>query len=145
VDDVPIEVDVSPSFHGGTLSVPVTLDGAGHRIDVEWTGGLEPGPPLVDLEPGQPSAGLRIVDFGHEGDAWRLAVQGEAGDVHRVRTFGEPVRIRSVALPDEHGARTPGTAEVVSRREGTTEIEITMPVADADRSTMILHLEEAAP
>lgn len=83
----------------------------------DWDGGLMVEPPTVDLEPGQPSTGLRILDFRTADDtgqdAWTLTVEGERGHTYTVRLHGVPV--------------TADGAEVVSAEGATTTIGVTVP------------------
>jgi hypothetical protein len=53
-----------------------------------WSGGLSVAAPLVDLVPGQPSTGVRVVDFIADGDDWLLELEGQAGSTYELRLYG---------------------------------------------------------
>jgi glycogen debranching enzyme len=94
-----------------------------------WSGGVAVVPPVATLAPGQPSAGLRILEFARDGtrdDAWHLTVEGEADRTYTVRV------------------RTPLTLQVesarVTERAGSfTTLDIPMP-AGSGRVVHIVHL-----
>ena len=48
--------------------VSVQLSQTPSRIEIEWTGGLRVEPPTMVLQPGQPSQGLRILDYAYASD-----------------------------------------------------------------------------
>jgi glycogen debranching enzyme len=57
-----VRQDVGPHDVSARVTLPAGAPEA--TITVMWTGGLEVIPPRLDLEPGQESTGLRVVDFG---------------------------------------------------------------------------------
>ena len=59
------------------------------RVELTWAGGLAVEPPMVSLEPGQRSDGIRITDFRYDDDAWLLSVEGIAGRRYELRLHGE--------------------------------------------------------
>jgi len=138
VDGQALDIESAPTRHDLELRVPVTLDGAEHLIEIEWTGGLEVIPPRIDLSPGQRSAGLRIIDFYREGDAWRLSVEGSAGKTYTVGVKGEPVRADVLAADD--GMETPAV-RVLGREGHVTELEISFPDSRPARHDAIVSLE----
>ncbi len=94
--------------------VSVQLSQTPSRIEVEWTGGLQVEPPTVALQPGQPSQGLRILDFGYARDRWVVLVEGTAGRTYDVRLHGE-------------GISSVDRAEVVRRDGPVTTIAVRIP------------------
>jgi hypothetical protein len=84
------------------------------RMEFQWTGGLVVEPPSVTLEPGQPSNGIRIVDFQFNNDAWLLDVEGVAGRTYELRLHGEGF------------TRVEG-AELTGRDAWVSSIAVTLP------------------
>lgn len=80
-----------PSAHDMRQIVSVPVGSEPTSVVVEWAGGLAVVPPRVDLEPGQTSDGLRILDFRFAGGAWTLTVEGVAGHAYDIDLIGEPV------------------------------------------------------
>ena len=78
-----------------------------------WEGGLAVAPPRIDLEPGETSGGLRILDFIADADGWNLSVEGTAGRTYEVEFFGTPVV----------SAVTGGAALVSERGDGVIAVE----------------------
>ena len=83
-------------------------EGEPTEIVVTWHGGLAVAPPRIDLEPGQRSAGLRVLDLAADGDGWLLNLEGTAGREYEVGLFGAPVDFAVVA----------GDATVSAGRDG---------------------------
>jgi hypothetical protein len=80
-----------PGRHDATLTHKLTVaEGAPAFAEASWSGGLSVAAPLVDLVPGQPSRGVRIVDFGADDDGWLLELEGTAGRAYDIRLFGVP-------------------------------------------------------
>ena len=65
--------------------------GESTEITVTWNGGLAVAPPRIELEPGQRSAGLRVLDLEVDGDGWLLTLEGTAGRTYEIGLFGTPV------------------------------------------------------
>ena len=65
--------------------------GAVTEILVTWEGGLAVAPPRIDLEPGQRSTGLRILDLVADDDGWLLTLEGTTGRDYDVELFGTPI------------------------------------------------------
>jgi hypothetical protein len=100
----PLVVDLRLPAPEGARELRARVDGAGRAlgadrvvavrldrprvVDVSWTGGLAVEPPAVDLQPGQPDGGLRILSFSAAADGWRLVVEGRAGTTAVVRLHG---------------------------------------------------------
>ena len=61
------------------------------EIVVRWEGGLAVAPPRTDLEPGQRSTGLRIIDLVTDDDGWLLTLEGTPGRDYDVELFGTPI------------------------------------------------------
>jgi len=142
VDGRELDIESVPTRHDVKLGVPVALDGAEHLLEIEWTGGLEVIPPRIELRPGQRSAGLRIVDFLREGDAWRLTVEGSAGTTYRVGVKGEPVRVDAPTA--ENGMEAP-TVRVLGREDHVSEIEIGFPDSWPARHLAAVRLASEPP
>ena len=75
------------------LVLPVTV-GQATEITVAWEGGLAVAPPRIDLEPGQRSTGLRIIDLEEDEDGWLLTIEGTAGREYDIGLAGTPVQTR---------------------------------------------------
>ena len=73
--------------------------GQSATVVISWRGGLAVAPPRFDLEPGQRSSGLRIIDFERDGVGWLLTVEGTAGQEYLVDLYGTAVQ----ATPVEDG------------------------------------------
>ena len=56
-----------------------------------WNGGLAVAPPRIELEPGQRSAGLRVLDLEVDDEGWMLRLEGTAGRAYEVGLFGTQV------------------------------------------------------
>jgi len=141
VDGQPLEVDAEASRHDLRLPIMVTLDGAEHGIEIEWTGGLSVALPGMELEPGQSSGGLRVVDFAREEGAWRLSVEGDGGRSYRVRLIGQPVAIQKTVVRSGGVDRTSAGARVAHQEGGITELELKLPAGEAGRRLMTVYLE----
>ena len=127
----PFTLELVPDVPPGASDVAVTIDGTGAsldgsgalsldvsgdlHVDVSWQGGLAVAPPRIDLEPGQASAGLRILDFTHDAGGWTLQLEGTGG-----RTY--PVEIRGTSV---EASVADGTAEVLGPADGRLEIAFT--------------------
>jgi glycogen debranching enzyme len=91
------------------------------RVVVEWDGGLQVAPPTMDLEPGQPSSGVRVLDFRYANDRWLLTVEGERSRRYALRLHGAQVTdLTGATLGARHGRVTtidvtmsPGTGREV--------------------------------
>ena len=138
VPDVPAGArDVSISVNGvateltedGTLEMTLgetVAAGARAEIVVTWGGGLAIAPPRINLEPGQGSSGLRILDFDANPDGWILSVEGLAGRSYEFGIFGATVE------PDVvEGAATTALANPAT-------VRITFPPDAAGRTTAVI-------
>lgn len=105
--------------------VSVQLSQTPSRIEFEWTGGLQVEPPTVPLQPGQPSQGLRILDYRYARGRWVALVEGTAGRTYAVRFHGEAI------------SRVDG-AEVVRRDGPVTTIAVTIPTGSERETTEIV-------
>lgn len=144
VDGQPASAADEPGTDGSKLRIPLTLDGSEHRIEIAWDGGLEVVPPRIGLEPGQASGGLRIVDFGLEGGAWALTVEGEAGGSFDVRLVGgQSVKVARVAFPTPGPDQTSAAARAVQAEAGVTNLSLRFPAGSEKRRAMTVYLEEA--
>ena len=98
----------------GQYVVTLQLSQTPSRVDLEWTGGLLVEPPTMPLEPGQPSQGIRVLDFQYADGTWLLMVEGTSGRTYELGLHGEPF------------SRVTG-AEVVSREAAVTTIGVMFP------------------
>ncbi|WP_420449378.1 amylo-alpha-1,6-glucosidase [Candidatus Palauibacter sp.] len=109
--------DVQTNLEGdGSLEVALgegAPEGSHAEIVVTWEGGLAVAPPRIDLQPGQRSSGLRILDFAADADGWILSVEGTASRTYDIDLFGTPVA----------PSVTRGTAQVVDRGNGGLRVE----------------------
>jgi glycogen debranching enzyme len=81
-------------LHDEVHMVSLHLVGEPVKVDVSWTGGLAVAPPTMDLEPGQQSRGLRVLDFrATDREGWTVTVEGEAGSQYALHLVGEPTRV----------------------------------------------------
>ena len=83
-------------------------------VTARWEGGLAVAPPRIDLEPGQRSTGLRVIDFEHDGEAWLLTIEGTAGREYALDLYGTPVR----ADPMDEGASVAPAPAAPDREPG---------------------------
>ena len=87
---VSIEPSGSIDRENERMVTEVRVGSTPRRIEARWSGGLSIEPPLVDLQPGQASTGLRILDFRYVDGTWYLDLEGPAGRVLNLRLHGEP-------------------------------------------------------
>jgi hypothetical protein len=67
--------------------------GRRHQVVVEWDGGLDVTTRPVPLEPGQRSAGVRVLEFTARGRGWDLLLEGERGREYQLALHGaRPLR-----------------------------------------------------
>ena len=82
--------DPGPDTMPPVRTIRVTGGGSA-EITVTWKGGLAVAPPRIDLEPGQRSTGLRIIDLQADAEGWTLVTEGSAGREYLVDLLGVPV------------------------------------------------------
>ncbi|MYF62840.1 MAG: hypothetical protein F4179_14445 [Gammaproteobacteria bacterium] len=152
VPDVPvgarnpsITVDGVPAPGGGVVRVQVGRDAPGPggaepdatdqddvaEIVVRWEGGLEVAPPRIDLEPGQRSTGLRIIDLVADDDGWLLTLEGTPGRDYDVELFGTPI----------DASATDAAASVSGQSDGTVRVSFT---GEGGRVTTVVRLSPGA-
>jgi hypothetical protein len=102
----------------------ITLGATPRRAVLSWTGGLEVEPPHVELVPGQPSTGLRVVNLAARRGGWDLLVEGARGRSYELRLHGVPVR------------RADG-ATVVGYAGGVTTLRIEFPAGSGRAATTV--------
>ena len=107
-------------------------DGASVEVTTTWTGGLAVAPPRIDLQPGQRSTGLRIIDLVAADDGWLLTLEGAAGRDYAVQLVGTPVD----AVADDD------TATVSSESDGVVRVHFT---GGEGRVTTIVRLTPTDP
>ena len=149
----PLNLEFAQSVPAGARDVRVTLDGRAvearselgphdqhvqvtvpvaaqpQKVEVTWTGGLDVEPPHAELTPGQPSGGVRVLDFGAAADGWTLVVEGMAA------------RRYEIALVGERLGRVEG-ADLVRRQGEVTTIAVVLP-AGPGRQTQTVKLAPA--
>ena len=82
--------DPGPDTMPPARTIRVTSGGSA-EITVTWKGGLAVAPPRIDLEPGQRSTGLRIIDLQADAEGWTLMTEGSSGHEYPVDLLGVPV------------------------------------------------------
>ncbi len=100
-------------------------------IVVRWEGGLAVAPPRIDLEPGQRSTGLRIIDLVADDVGWLLTLEGTAGRDYGVELFGTPVD----TTPTDASASASGLSD------GTIRVRFT---GGGGRATTVVRLTPRA-
>jgi len=134
----PVDIDFVPDVPVGATDATVVpralrLTGGGSaEVIATWQGGLAVAPPRIDLQPGQRSTGLRIIDLVADGGGWVLTVEGTAGRDYNVRLFGTAV----------DAATDDAEATVSSRPDGTVGVSL---VGQAGRVTAVLRLTPRDP
>lgn len=111
--DVAVEVEETP--HDVHVVVELELGHAEEAmVEVQYQGGAEPAAPAEPLEVGQPSRGLRVLDFRRAGRDYVVEVEGVAG--------------RSYALDLRVGGRIAGlrgaTIEAHERERATLRVAL---------------------
>ncbi|MXX85690.1 MAG: hypothetical protein F4Y71_04470, partial [Acidobacteria bacterium] len=86
----------APGAMPRSTAIRVT-EGRPAEVTVTWRGGLAVAPPRIDLEPGQRSTGLRIIDLQADAEGWTLVTEGSSGRAYRVDLFGIPVEAAVVS------------------------------------------------
>ena len=130
-DGSPVGIDFVPDVPVGATNETVT-ESADGEFTVTWRGGLAVAPPRIDLQPGQRSTGLRIIDLAADGGGWLLTVEGTGGRDYDVRLFGTPV----------DAATNDANATVSSRTDGTIRVSL---AGQAGRVTTALRLTPRDP
>jgi hypothetical protein len=129
-----LEAETSSVPESASSSRGLVIESRGRLQDEDssfryrWTGGLAVVPPTVALEPGQPSRGIRVLDFTADASSreWQLTLEGEGGRTDSLDLYGEPVSA-------VEGAR------VVAREGARTTIAIRWP-QEARRTTRTIRL-----
>ena len=95
----PAEVEAADPVAGATHPARAIriAEGQPAEITVTWKGGLAVAPPRIDLEPGQRSTGLRILDLEADAEGWTLITEGSAGRAYEVDLLGVPVEATVVS------------------------------------------------
>ena len=122
----PVEIDFVPDVPAGATDVMVT-ESADGEFTATWQGGLAVAPPRIDLQPGQRSTGLRIIDLTADDGGWLLTLEGTAGLDYDIQLFGTPV---DAAADDD-------AATVSSRSDGTLQVSFT---GGEGRATTVVRL-----
>ena len=88
-------VDGSPKARvetsGRRATVQLDVEGEKAKARLRWKNGLVLEPPTVELEPGQRSLGVRVLDFRYEDGVWWVDLEGIAGKTYEIRFRGEPL------------------------------------------------------
>jgi hypothetical protein len=148
--NVTIAVDGVPAELPATGAIPVQVGGAGGGpapapsatpgrddvtgIVVRWEGGLAVAPPAVDLEPGQRSNGLRVLDLAADGEGWTLALEGSPGHDYPLELYGTAV----VAAADD-GARATAVDPMAGEQpdDAVTRLRVRFADGGGRRATTI--------
>ena len=92
-------------------------------------GGYGGDPPLVDLQVGQRSAGLRVLEVAGEDGAVRVELEAPAGDVHELVLHGpRPARVEG--------------AEIVAWTAARGRLRVTFPAGDAPFARATVRVRE---
>jgi glycogen debranching enzyme len=124
------EPSISVTPRESLVRLRMRLDTDTVRISIRWEGGLAVVPPTSDLQPGQRSRGIRVLDFQRDGergsDTWIATVEGESGRPYHLRFFGKQVqRVEGAHILEVDGPNT--IIEVMvppSARRMTTTIRL---------------------
>jgi len=88
-------VDGSPKARvetsGRRATVQLDVEGEKAKARLRWKNGLVIEPPTVELEPGQRSLGIRVLDFRYADGVWWVDLEGIAGKTYEIRFRGEPL------------------------------------------------------
>ena len=151
--NVSVAVDGAPVQVSGDGTVPVPAGAASGRQDQQppadqdriseivltWEGGLSVAPPRIDLQPGQRSTGLRILDLATDGDEWILAIEGTASHEYLVDLYGTAVQ----GVPSSDAVRVT-TAGPAAERADAAGTRLRVDFADGEgRRTVTLRLTPA--
>ena len=151
--NVSVAVDGAPVQLSGDGTVPVPAGAASGRQDQQppagqdrvseivltWEGGLSVAPPRIDLQPGQRSTGLRILDLATDGDEWILAIEGTASHEYLVDLYGTAVQ----GVPSSDAVRVT-TAGPAAERADAAGTRLRVDFADGEgRRTVTLRLTPA--
>jgi len=112
--------------HDQEYVVVVHTSASPTRVELRWAGGLVVEPPTVVLEPGQPSEGIRIIDYRFADDTWLLAVEGMAGRTYTLRLHGEEFsQVEGAASVGHDGSVTTISVTIPGgNQRGSQEIRI---------------------
>ena len=127
----PVEIEFVPDVPAGATDVMVT-ESADGEFAATWQGGLAVAPPRIDLQPGQRSTGLRIIDLTADDGGWLLTLEGSAGRSYDVRLYGTPV----------DAATDDAAATVSGQSDGTIHVSFE---GGEGRTTMVVRLTPASP
>ena len=130
-DGPPVDIDFVPDLPAGATNGTVT-ESADGGFTATWQGGLAVAPPRIDLQPGQRSTGLRVIDLVADDSGWLLTLEGTAGRDYEVELFGTPVE---AATDDD-------AATVSSQPSGTIRVSFT---GGEGRATTVVRLTPAGP
>ena len=100
-------------------------------------------PPRIDLEPGQRSTGLRIIDLESDAREWLLTIEGTAGHEYLVDLFGTAVQ----AAPLGDGVSVspaPPTTDAERNGMGGGRFMVAFAAGEG-RRTVTLRLAPAGP
>jgi glycogen debranching enzyme len=124
LDGKPLSARSERGVHDEMLEVQVPVGSQPQKLEFAWAGGLEVDPPRAALTPGQPSTGLRVLDFRATDAGWTLVVEGTAARRYQIPLVGEPV------------SRADG-AEVSGRDGEVTTLAVTFSTGPARQTRTI--------
>ena len=130
-DGPAVEIDFVPDVPVGATNTGVT-ESADGGFTATWQGGLAVAPPRIDLQPGQRSTGLRVIDLVTDEAGWLLTLEGTPGRDYEVELFGTPVE---AATDDD-------AATVSSQPGGAVRVSLT---GVGGRATTVVRLTAAGP
>ncbi|MDE2679136.1 MAG: GH116 family glycosyl hydrolase [Gemmatimonadota bacterium] len=145
-----VDAPREPGAPGAAMPSPrVRLaEGEPAVVTTRWQGGLAVAPPRIDLEPGQRSTGLRVIDFESDGEGWLLTIEGTAGHEYLVDLYGTAVQ----AMATGDGATVspaPPTADAARAGMGGGRFMVAFVagerMAGEGRRTVTLRLVPAGP
>ncbi len=110
--------------NGRRAKIPLDVEGKKIKARLRWNNGLVIEPPSVDLEPGQPSLGIRVLDFRYADGIWWVDLEGIAGETYEIRFRGEP-------LSKVEGGR------LVRRRGYVSTVAVEFPAGSGRKETKV--------
>ncbi len=109
---------------GRLVKIPLDVEGKKTKARLRWNNGLVIEPPTVELEPGQPSLGIRVLDFRFADGIWWVDLEGIAGKTYEIRFRGEP-------LSKVEGGR------LVHRRGYVSTVAVEFPAGSGRKETRV--------
>jgi glycogen debranching enzyme len=106
VDGAPVDL-AEASDRPDRVGTDVDVGPEPTEVELRWRGGLEVVPPVQELEVGQESIGLRVLDFSWDGQGWDLVVEGQSGRSYVLALVGpRPSAVTGAEILDSAGSPT---------------------------------------